>query len=267
VSATHTAATGRGGPVAVVTGAATGIGAATAGALADAGYSVALWDIDDSAATTLAADLSTRGRGAIAVPVDVANPHSITAALAETLNALGTPTAVVCAAGVMNVHPFLDLPITAWQQTMAVNLTGTFLVLQACGRAMVEEGRSGAMVAVASIAARGPRADAADYAASKAAVVSVVESAAVALAARGVRVNAICPGVVDTSMTQRNSRQRAEREHTTEQHITSQLVAQVPMGRIAAPGEIAAVIVRLLADEFGYVTGQAINVCGGLEFN
>lgn len=254
-------------PVAVVTGAGTGIGAAAADTLAGAGYAVALWDIDEQAAAAQAALQVGRGRRAYASAADVADPEGVGKALEGTRDALGTPTAVVCAAGVMAVHPFLDLPATAWQRTLAVNLTGTFLVLQACARAMVEDRRTGAMVAVASVAARGPRSDAADYAASKAAVVSLVRSAAVALAAQGVRVNAVCPGVVDTEMTRRNSRQRAEREHVGEEEVTAKLLGRVPLGRMAEPREVAGVILQLLGDDFGYVTGQAVNVCGGLEFD
>lgn len=256
-----------GSRVAVVTGAATGIGAAAATALGGAGYALALWDIDEQAVTGQATWLAGRGRPAFAVTADVADPEAVGEALEATRDALGTPTAVVCAAGVMNVHPFLELPATAWQRTLAINLTGTFLVLQACARAMAEDKQRGAMVAVASVAARGPRADAADYAASKAAVVSLVQSAALALAAQGVRVNAVCPGVVDTQMTRRNSRQRAEREHGTEQEVTAKILSRVPLGRMATPQEVAGVIVQLLGNDFGYVTGQALNVCGGLEFD
>jgi NAD(P)-dependent dehydrogenase (short-subunit alcohol dehydrogenase family) len=254
-------------PTAVVTGAATGIGAATAVALAEAGYAVALWDIDSRGLAEVAN--SVKDKGSIAVPsvVDVASATSIRAALDEVRRTLSTPTAVVSAAGIMAVHPFLELPVESWEATLRVNLTGTFLLLQACGAAMVEDGLTGAMVAVASVAARGPRPDAADYAASKAAVVSLVESAAVALAPHGVRVNAVCPGVVDTPMTDRNNRDRAARENVTEQEIRDALVARVPLGRMASPREIAAVTTRLLGADFGYVTGQALNVCGGLEFD
>jgi NAD(P)-dependent dehydrogenase (short-subunit alcohol dehydrogenase family) len=123
------------------------------------------------------------------------------------------------------------------------------------------------MVAVASVAARGPRADAADYAASKAGLLSLVRSAAVALAPHGIRVNALCPGVVDTEMTRRNAQRRAEREGITPEEAREALVAHVPLGRSADPAEVATVALRLLGPDFGYVTGQAINVCGGLEFD
>jgi NAD(P)-dependent dehydrogenase (short-subunit alcohol dehydrogenase family) len=253
-------------PVAVVTGAAGGIGEATAGVLADAGYSVALWDLDNRVAD-VAARIAGHGHTAIADQVDVADRASIMDALGRLKSSWGTPTAVVSAAGVMTVHPFLDLPMDSWERTLRVNLTGTFLLLQACGGSMVQDGLSGSMVAVASVAARGPRPDAADYAASKAGVVSVVQSAAVALAQHGIRVNALCPGVVNTPMTARNIVARASLEHVSEASIMASMVAKAAMNRPAEPAEVAATAVQLLGNGFGYVTGQAINVCGGLEFD
>lgn len=255
------------GGVAVVTGAAGGIGEATCYVLADAGYSVALWDVDHAGVQAVAKRITEQGGQAQAAQVDIGAEDSVSAALADVRATLGTPTSVVSAAGVMAVHPFLELPLAAWERTMRVNLTGTFLLLRACASAMVEDGRSGSMVAVASVAARGPRADAADYAASKAGVVSVVRSAAVALAGSGIRVNAICPGMVDTPMTTRNAVDRAEREHTTPDAVLNGMIGRVPLGRLASPAEVGTVALRLLGDDFGYVTGQAVNVCGGLEFD
>jgi NAD(P)-dependent dehydrogenase (short-subunit alcohol dehydrogenase family) len=252
-------------PVAVVTGAASGIGAATATALGAAGYAVALWDCADLGETTSALQ-QLRG-SVVPLTVDVTQPSSVAESLSRTQAELGTPTAVFTAAGTMQVTPFLELSADAWERTLAVNLGGTFHVLQACAAAMVTAGLRGSMVAVASVAARGPRPDAADYAASKAAIVSLVQSASVALAPRGIRVNAVCPGYVDTPMTLRNRELRAQTLGVTPEAILESSLASVPLGRIAQAEEIAAVSLRLLGEEFGYVTGQAINVCGGLEFN
>ena len=98
-------------------------------------------------------------------------------------------------------------------------------------------------------------------------MVSVVQSAAVALASHGIRVNAVCPGMVNTLMTQRNAEGRARQQGATPEQIIAGMVATVPLGRLASPAEVAAVAYRLIGDDFGYVTGQAINVCGGLEFD
>jgi NAD(P)-dependent dehydrogenase (short-subunit alcohol dehydrogenase family) len=132
---------------------------------------------------------------------------------------------------------------------------------------MAEDGLPGAMVAMSSVAGRGPRADAADYAASKAAVISVVQSAAVALAPHRIRVNALCPGMVDTPMTQRNTRRRAQVESRSPEDVAAAMLAKIPLGRLSTPKEIADIATLLIGENFNYVTGQAINVCGGLEFD
>lgn len=254
-------------PVAFVTGAGTGIGAATCAVLADAGFAVAAVDRDTSALDGVVNSLHEKGAVALALAVDVTDAAAVADAVSRARTELGTPTAVVTAAGIMQVGPFLELTPDAWRRTLDVNLTGTFLPLQACAKAMVDDDRVGAAVAVSSVAARSPRADAADYAASKAGVISLVRSAAVALAPHGIRVNAVCPGVVDTAMTRRNADERAERLGSTAEEVLQALVAKVPLGRAASAEEIANVVRALLADGFGYVTGQAVNVCGGLEFD
>jgi NAD(P)-dependent dehydrogenase (short-subunit alcohol dehydrogenase family) len=263
----HDAAQRTVAPTAVITGAAGGIGEAAAQVLFDNGYSVALWDLNPEAVRDAAKRVDPSGLTTLAVQVDVADPDSVRFALEQTVAWRGTPTAVITGAGIMSVQPFLDLEPSTWTKTLQVNLTGTFLVLQACAKAMVGAGFTGAMVAVSSVAGRGPRADASDYAASKAAVISLVRSAAVALAPQGIRVNAICPGMVDTMMTQRNAQQRAEAEGRNSTEVIESMLTKVPLGRLASVSEVAAVAARLIDQEFSYVTGQAINVCGGLEFD
>jgi NAD(P)-dependent dehydrogenase (short-subunit alcohol dehydrogenase family) len=256
-----------GRPVAIVTGAAGGIGEASVRALCERGYSVALWDLDPAALGEAAERVDPSGSATLSVQVDVGDPDSVRNAVERTVEWRGVPTAVIAAAGIMSVQPFLDLQPGSWSKTLQVNLTGTFLVLQACGAAMVGAGLTGAMVAISSVAGRGPRADASDYAASKAAVISLVQSTAVALAPKGIRVNAICPGMVDTLMTQRNAQRRAEAEGREPSEVLATMLARVPLGRLASVSEVAAVAARFIDEEFSYVTGQAINVCGGLEFN
>lgn len=253
--------------VAVVTGAVGGIGQAAVAALCDNGYSVALWDLDLNAVVEAAKAVDPSGSSTLGIRVDVGDADSVRSALEQTVAWRGVPTAVITGAGIMAVQPFLELQPSSWTKTLQVNLTGTFLVLQACAKAMVEARLTGAMVAVSSVAGRSPRADASDYAASKAAVISLVRSAAVALAPQGIRVNAICPGIVDTLMTQRNAQRRADTEGRDRAEVLATLLAKVSLGRIASASEVAAVAARLLDEEFSYVTGQAINVCGGLEFD
>lgn len=251
--------------VAVVTGAANGIGNAISAALADVGYAVALLDIADPSE---AADrINSQGGRALPIQVDVADTASVSAALERTREELGTPTAAFTAAGVARMSPFLDLEPEAWERTIRVNLTGTFLVLQGCARMMVEAGTGGAMVAIASLSGRGPSPDNSDYAASKAGVISLVKSMAVTLAGSGIRVNAICPGVIDTQFTTNIVAKRAAAAKVTTDQLLADMVSKVPLGRMAAPSEVATVGLSLISPAFSYVTGQAINVCGGLQFN
>ncbi|MGD0553539.1 MAG: SDR family NAD(P)-dependent oxidoreductase [Streptosporangiaceae bacterium] len=250
------------GRVAVVTGGAGGVGGAIARRLAESGARVAIWDRDESGAQRVADGLKT----ATAVGCDVSVEESVAEALQRTRTELGVPSVLVTAAGIMNIAPFLDTSLRDWSAELDVNLTGTFLCVRACAKLMIETGTGGSMVCVSSVAGRGPRPDAPAYAASKAGVISVVRSAALAFASHGITVNAVCPGVVDTEMTRRNAQQRAQLTGTTTRAAMGRLVATVPLGRMQTPDDVADVVMFFLSSSGGYVTGQALNACGGLEF-
>ncbi len=258
------------GRTAVVTGGANGIGAGVARRLAVAGANVVIWDVDGAAAQAAAARINDEGAGAGNVTgtgCDVADQASVAAALNRTRTEFAVPTLVVTAAGIIRVAGFLDLDPAQWRRVLDVNLTGTFLPVQACARAMKEAGLPGAIACVSSVAGRGPRADSADYAASKAGVISLVRSAAVALAPFQITVNAACPGIVRTEMTERNAAQRAAREGGTADDALRRLAERVPLGRMQTVDDVADVVSFLLSPAAGYVTGQALNACGGLEFD
>ena len=188
-------------PTTVITGAGGGIGLAIAERLAGDGRAVALLDLDTARTEPVAARLRAGGAAAWAGTIDVRDPDAIEAALDAVEAALGPIDGLVTAAGIIKKAAYLELELAAWERTIGVNLTGTWLVMQRVARRMVAAERTGAFVALSSVAGRGPRATAADYAASKAGVISVVRSSAQALAGHGIRVNAVCPGVVDTPMT------------------------------------------------------------------
>lgn len=254
------------GRTAVVTGAGGGIGRACARSLAARGARVALLDISAESASLTAEVIGEAGGDCAVYAVDVTDADAVEAALGRVEQDLGPLTLAVGAHGIVRNHPFLELPAADWDATLAVNLKGMFVVLQNAARRAVAHG-GGAMVAVSSVAGRGPRATCADYAASKAGVISLVRSAAMALAEHGIRVNAVCPGVVDTEMTRAIHRQKAAIDGITPEESFARQAAKIPLGRIEAPEEIADVVSFLLSEQSSYVTGQALNACGGLEMD
>jgi len=254
------------GRTAFVSGAGGGIGRASARLLAREGATVAVADMAAELARKTTELITAEGGTAQTYSVDVTSGHSVEEAVSRAEAELGPVTLAVTAAGVIRNSPFLELPVDDWDRTMAVNLRGTFLVLQSVARRAKEHG-GGSMVAVSSVAGRGARATAADYAASKAGVISVVRSAAQALAEFAITVNAICPGVVDTEMTRAIHQTKARIEHITPRESFDKQAAQIPLGRIVSPAEVAETVVYLLSPAATYITGQAVNVCGGLEMD
>ncbi len=255
--------TGLEGRNAFVTGAGGGIGRAVVAALAAAGANVAAADLVGAEAER-SADLARRmGVSASAHVLDVSRPGDIAEAVAAAERCGLLSVGVTCA-GVVELAPALELSERQWDRTLGVNLKGTFFVLQELARRFRATGTDGRLVAVSSVAGRSGRTDVVDYAASKAGVISVVRSLALSLAPH-IRVNAVCPGVVDTPMTRDIHSRRASMYETTVEKSTGDIIRQIPLGTMATPQQVADMIIFLLSDGAGQVTGQSINVCGGLE--
>jgi NAD(P)-dependent dehydrogenase (short-subunit alcohol dehydrogenase family) len=255
------------GRTCVVTGGAQGIGARTSERLAAEGAKVAVWDLDASGVERTADQIRSQGCEAVGIVCDVSDPAAVEAAMARTIEQLGPPSLTVTAAGILSVAPFLQVEPRDFAREITVNLMGTFLTVQACARSMVASRAEGSIVCVASISGRGPRPDTAAYAASKAGVISVVRSAAVALAPNGINVNAVCPGVVDTPMTHRLAAARATEMGLSPEEALHLFLDRIPLGRMQRTDDVADVISFFLSDAASYVTGQALNACGGLEFD
>jgi NAD(P)-dependent dehydrogenase (short-subunit alcohol dehydrogenase family) len=230
------------GEVAVVTGAAQGLGAAIADALEAEGARVARTDLSRGAGTGVAYELDVTDRG------------SVERALAEIAESLGEPTILVSNAGINRIGPSETLPEERWQEVVDINLTGAFRCAQAAGVRMLAAGR-GSIVNVASISAFVGMPGRAAYCATKAGVVALTRVLAVEWAARGVRVNAVAPGYVGTPMV----------EQALEAGLleADELADRTPFGRVASPAEIADTVVFLASPAARYVTGQTLVVDGG----
>ena len=237
---------------ALVTGGASGIGLACAQHIRARGGSVALLDRDAEALEKAAAGLEASG-----VLCDVADAEAVPRAVSDAAAALGGSIDVlVNAAGVYRIAPAVDLGVSEWDRVLEVNLRGSFLVAQAVARALIDARRGGSIVNLASTAAL--RADAtepaAHYNASKAGIVSLTQQLAVEWAPHGIRVNAVCPGVIDTPMLRMTDDREAAEAY---------LRSGVPLQRLGAPHEVAACVAFLASDRASYVTGIAVPVDGG----
>jgi NAD(P)-dependent dehydrogenase (short-subunit alcohol dehydrogenase family) len=239
--------------VAVVTGAAQGIGRRAAEVLADRGCAVVLADLRP--ATETVAVLRRRGRDVLDVPGDVSVEADVMSLAQQVRERFGRVDVLVNNAGIALIHPAEDTSTEQWRRVLDVNLTGPFLLCRVFGRMMLEAG-AGSIVNVASIAGLRGIADRAAYNASKHGLVGLTRTLAAEWGGRGVRVNAVCPGWVKTGMD------AADQAAGT--YDDGDIVAQVPMGRFASPDDVAEAI-AFLADpaSSGFINGVTLPVDGG----
>ena len=249
------------GKTALVTGGATGIGRAIATALHAHGVRVAIADLDPAAAAVTAAALSP---DAIAIGMDVTKRASVEAGFAEAIAAFGQIDRVVANAGVSNMKPALELTDADWDFNFDVNARGVFLTDQAACKHFVERGVHGAICNTASLAGKVGAPLLAHYSASKFAVIGWTQALAREMAKHNIRVNAVCPGFVRTGMQSREVIWEAELRGMTPQAVLDEYVSLTPLGRIEEPEDIAGLVVFLLSDAARFMTGQAVNVTGGV---
>ncbi len=250
----------------MVTGAGRGIGRAIALRFAAEGADVLVAELDAASGAETVRAIETQGRRARFAATDVARPEASRAAVAAALDTFGRLDVLVNNAGVVRSRPLLDVTEADWDRTFVVNARGLFFCLQAAAREMAGRG-GGSIINMASIAGRWGRPMLADYAASKAAVISITQSAALALAPQRVRVNAVCPGVVDTAMWAQVDREWGQAVGAKPGEVLAARVAGIPLGRIETPEDVAGLVAFLASDDAAYITGQAINVCGGLQLS
>jgi 2-hydroxycyclohexanecarboxyl-CoA dehydrogenase len=244
------------GRVAVVTGAASGMGLAIARHLGARGHRVGLLDVQRDAADQAARDLRESGASAIAAHADVTDRRAVDAALDQVRAELGPIHIMVTSAGLDSFEPFASITLESWERILAINLTGTFHCLQAALPDMLEA-RWGRMVTISSSSAQSGAMLMAHYVASKAGVIGLTKALALELARNGITVNNIPPGVIDTPMSRRA-------EGSGGIGKLEKIAARIPVGRAGTPEDIAAVCGFLCSEEASYVTGQVIGVNGGM---
>ena len=240
------------GKAAIVTGGASGIGREIAPRLAAAGAAVLVADRDAAGADAVAGEIAASGGRVLGWEVDVRDPAGCEALISAAREAFGRLDALVTSAGIARSQPFLQTSLELWQETLDVNLTGTFLCCQAAAPAMIATG-GGRIITFTSVSGQRGGTSRAAYGASKGGVITLTRVMAVELAQHNITVNAIAPGPIETPM--------ASALHTAADRAA--WLGSVPAQRYGTPAEVAAAVVFLASDEASYITGHVLNVDGG----
>lgn len=243
--------------VAIVTGAGRGLGRGMAIALAQAGANVAVWDVIQEGAASVAEEIQTLGRQAVAATVDVRDGQQVQEAVTEVVTAFGALHVLVNNAGVTTNSPFEDLDEADWDHVLGVNLTGIFHCSKWVARHLIQQGDGGSIVNIASMSGlignRGGNNS--HYCATKGGVIALTRSLAVEWAAHNIRVNAIAPGYSVTPMTDR-LKQR-------DPAFYQELIDRVPLGRFGRDADMGGAVVYLASEASAYVSGHTLVVDGG----
>ncbi|MGH9245800.1 MAG: SDR family NAD(P)-dependent oxidoreductase [Acidimicrobiales bacterium] len=252
------------GHAAIVTGAGRGIGRAIALELARLGADVALADVEEATAERAAGDVERAGRRGLPIRADVTSAEDRRFMVDQALSAFGRIEILVNNAGIFRSVTPLEITEEHWDTVVDVNAKATLFCAQAVLPTMLAAGR-GVIINVASITGKAASPHALPYAVSKAAVISLTRSLAAAFAAEGVRVNCVCPGYVDTEMWAEIDREVGVGELGKQPgEFWREQITTIPLGRAAQPEDVARVVGFLATSDAGYMTGQAINVTGGL---
>ncbi len=251
------------GQIAIVTGAGRGIGRATALELARMGADIVVAELDRAGADRTASEVKGLGRRVLIVPTDVTSRADLQAMADRARAEFGRIDVLVNNAGIYRAALPLEVTEEHWDAVLNVNAKAVFFASQAVLPTMIAQKR-GAIISLASLASKVGSRNNLPYNASKAAVVSITKSLALAHAADGIRVNCVCPGFVETDMWTLVSRAQGTLQGVSPEEFTRQRLAQIPLGRMETPQDVANVIGFLASSRAAYMTGQAINVTGGV---
>jgi NAD(P)-dependent dehydrogenase (short-subunit alcohol dehydrogenase family) len=247
------------GTITVVTGAASGIGAAIASVLADRGHQVVVTDVDATSGAAHAAAIDARFRR-----LDVTDDDAVARLVADVVAEDGEIGAWVNNAGVSAMERFVDVSTDQLDRTLRVNLRAVFVCGQAAARAMIDAGTGGRIVNIASMAGKQGRVPfLADYVASKFGVVGLTQAMAFELAPHGITVNSVCPGFVATAMQERELGWEARLRGTAPEAVRQSWIDDTPLGRLEEPVDVARAVAFLLSADAAFITGEALAVNGG----
>jgi len=240
------------GRIALVTGAAQGIGKAIAAELAAAGATLALADMNEAKLNETAAELAVTGTTTAAFVMNVSDQESIDAGAKAILEKFGKVEILVNNAGITRDNLMLRMKRSEWDSVISINLTGAFLLTQALLSPMLKN-RWGRIVNIASVVGRAGQAGQVNYAASKAGIIGFTKSLAREVASRNITVNAVAPGYIETPMTA-----------VLSEEVTKAMLATVPLGRRGTPQDVANAVKFLASDAASYITGHVLDVNGGM---
>lgn len=240
------------GRVALVTGAAQGIGRAIALALAEVGADIAGGDVNLEGMEKTAKEIEALGRKALAVRLDVSDPASVKEAVAKVLEAFQKIDILVNNAGITKDNLIMRMKREDWDRVLNINLNGAFHCIQAVLPGMVKQ-RSGRIINIASVVAQAGNAGQANYISSKAGLIGLTKAVASEVGSRTITVNAVAPGFIATAMTE-----------NLPEPVKQRMMSLIPLGRMGSDRDIAAAVRFLASDEASYITGHVLNVNGGM---
>jgi len=251
----------------IIIGAAGGIGRALASCLAAEGACLVLSDLSQDALQSVVTELAPANNGVEIVACDVTEITLGKRLTDLALTRFGRIDGFSALAGVIKFTPLQEVKPAQWDCTLDINLRSVFFSMQAIGQAMIERHCGGSMVMMSSTSGDGPRPGNVDYGVSKAGINYITKTFALEFARKGIRVNAVSPGVINTPMWRQVDRDRGSLLGLAPGQLTQKMEEEIPMGRPGSPEEVVALIAFLLSEESSYITGQTITIDGGFKLN